>query len=72
MTDWLIARFFGGGVIVTMQGNNEMDYDNWSIDKLMVSVVGFSSGGVLVAVQGNNEVGCWNLESGSRHQVIKK
>ena len=26
---------------------------------------------VLVSVQGNNEVGCWNLESGGRHQVSK-
>jgi len=33
-------------------------------------VPGFSSGHVLVAVQGNNEVGCWNLESGGRHQVL--
>ena len=34
-----------------------------------VYLPGFSSGHVLVAVQGNNEVGCWNLESGGRHQV---
>ena len=33
-------------------------------------IPGFSSGQVLVSVQGNNEVGCWNLESGGRHQVL--
>jgi len=31
---------------------------------------GLSNGQVLVSVQGNNEVGCWNLESGSRHQAL--
>ena len=33
-------------------------------------VPGFSVGHVLVSVQGNNEVGCWNLESRSRQQVL--
>jgi len=33
-------------------------------------VGGLKAGQVLVSVQGNNEVGLWNVESGSRQQVV--